>query len=299
MKTKYVLITPAYNEEEFIEKVIESVIAQTILPQKWLIVDDGSTDKTNEIIKRYEAKHNFIICYRVHRSEVESYYARRIRVFLLGYEKVKNVEHDFVATLDADLSLEPTYYERVLTEFARNPRLGIASGFFVNKVKEQIRNVVRDPDEISTPGGLQVFRRECYEAIGGYCVLKHGGSDALAGIVARMYGWQTQHFPQYQAIHYRALGTGSGAPLLVAKCRDGLVDYTLGTHPLFVLAKSFRRIFLEQPFLLASLARLSGFFSGYLLKKKREVPDEVIEFVRKEQIHRLRAWGHKKFRISV
>jgi biofilm PGA synthesis N-glycosyltransferase PgaC len=299
MKTKYVLVTPAYNEEEFIEKAIKSVISQTILPQKWLILDDGSTDKTSEIIKRYEAKHNFIICNRVQRLEVESYYARRIQVFLIGYEKIKNEEYDFVATLDADLSLEPTYYESILTEFDRNPRLGIASGFFVNKIKGQIQKVVGDPDEISTPGGLQVFRRECYEAIGGYSVLKEGGSDALTCILARMYGWQTQHFPQYQAIHYRALGTGNGTHLLVAKYRDGLVDYILGTHPLFMLAKSFRRVFLEQPFLLASLTRLSGFFSGYLSRKKRGVPDEVIKFVWKEQIQRLRAWGHKKFRISV
>jgi hypothetical protein len=214
---------------------------------------------------------------------------------LLGYEKIKNEEHDFVATLDADLSLEPTYYECILAEFDRNPRLGIASGFYVNKIKGQLRKVVRDPDEISTPGGLQVFRRECYDDIGGYSVLHYGGSDTLAGIMARMDGWETKHFPQYQAIHYRAMGKGEGTHILVAKYRDGRAEYILGTHPLFALAKLFRRVFLEKPFLLASTARLAGFLSGYLVREKREVPDTVVNFVRKEQIKRLLSWGQGKF----
>lgn len=302
MKTKYVLVTPAYNEEKFIEETIKSVIAQTILPQKWIIIDDDSTDKTSEIIKRYEAKHDFIICHQVQlqRSKIESYYARRIQVFLLGYEKIKNEEYDFVATLDADLSLEPTYYECILAEFDRNPRLGIASGFYVNKIKGQLRKAVRDPDEISTPGGLQVFRCECYDDIGGYSVLRYGGSDTLAGIIARMDGWETKHFPQYQAIHYRAIGTGNGTHLLAAKYREGLAEYILGTHPLFALAKSFRRVFLEKPFLLASTARLSGFLSGYyLVGKNREVPDEVVNFVRREQMQRLRTWGFAKLKNST
>lgn len=287
MKTKYILITPAYNEEKFIEGTIKAVIAQTIVPQKWLILDDGSTDNTGEIIKQYESKHDFIIYNQVQRTDIESYYARRIQVFLLGYEKIKNEDHDFVATLDSDLSLEPTYYELILAEFDRNPKLGIASGFYVDKVKGQLQAPVRDPDEISTPGGLQVFRRECFEAIGGYSVLKYGGSDTLAGIKARMNGWQTKHFPQYQAIHYRPLGTGNGTHILTAKYRVGQAEYALGNHPLFALAKSFRRIFLEKPIVLASTARLTGFLSGYFVIKKREVSDEIIKFVRKEQIQRL------------
>lgn len=295
MKTKYVLVTPAYNEEKFIEETIKSVIAQTILPQKWIIIDDDSTDKTSEIIKRYEAKHDFIICHQVQRSKTESYYDCKFQAFFLGYEKIKNEEYDFVATLDADISLEPTYYECILAEFDRNPRLGIASGFYVNKIKGQLRKVVRDPDEISTPGSLQVFRRECYDDIGGYSVLHYGGSDTLAGIMARMDGWETKHFPQYQAIHYRAMGTGEGTHILVTKYRDGRAEYILGTHPLFALAKSFRRVFLEKPFLLASTARLAGFLSGYLVREKREVPDTVVNFVRKEQIKRLLSWGQGKF----
>lgn len=296
MNREYILVTPAHNEEENIEKTIKSVIAQTILPQKWIIIDDGSTDGTDEIIKQYEARHDFITSLKLKCENVESYYGRRTRAVLIGYEKIKNEEYDFVATLDADLSLEPTYYECILAEFDRNPRLGIASGIYANKIKGQLRKVVRDPDQISTAGGLQVFRRECYETIGGYSVLKYGGDDTLADIMARMNGWQTKYFPQYQAIHYRTTGTGNGAHLLAAKYRNGLAEYVLGTHPLFALAKSFRRAFLEKPFLLASTARLVGFLSGYFMVQKREVPDTVLNYVRKEQIKRLLSWGCGKLK---
>ncbi len=299
MKTNYVLITPAHNEEKFIEETLKSVIAQTIRPQKWLILDDSSTDKTAEIIKCYEAKHDFIVYDRVQQLEEESYYARRIIVFLLGYEKVKNQDYDFIATLDADLSLAPTYYENILTEFDRNPKLGIASGFYVDNAKGRLQAPVRDPDEISTPGGLQVFRSECFKAISGYVILKYGSSDTLAGIMARMKGWQTRHFPAYQAVHHRPVGTGNGTNILTAKYREGKAEYAIGNHPLFALAKSLRRLFWEKPVLLASPSRLAGFLSGYLTGKKKDVPEEVVEFVRKEQIHRLKAWGHKKLGIPV
>ena len=230
MKTKYVLVTAAHNEEKFIEEPLKSVIAQTILPQKWLILNDGSTDRTDEIIKQYEAQHDFITSLRLKREDIGSYYGRKMRVVSIGYEKIRKLEFDFLGMLDADISLEPTYYESIFAEFDRNPRLGIASGFHVNKIKGQVRKDVRDPDQISTPGGFHVFRRECYEAIGGYSVLKYGGADSLANIMARMNGWETKHFPQYQAIHYRTLGTGGGTHILAAKYRDGRAEYILGTH---------------------------------------------------------------------
>lgn len=104
MKRKYVLITPVHNEEQFIGQVIECVIAQTVLPEKWIIVDDESDDKTNEIIERYAKKHNFIEIYKLKRVGIKSYYSRRTEVFLEGYERVRLIEHDFVASLDGDLT---------------------------------------------------------------------------------------------------------------------------------------------------------------------------------------------------
>ena len=294
MKTEFVLITPVHNEDKYIRQVLESVIAQTIRPKKWVIVDDGSTDKTGEIIKWYEEQHDFIMYHRLERSNVKSYYHSKAKAFLAGYEKIKHIEHSFVASLDADLTLPPTYYENILREFDRNPKLGIASGIFTNYIDGKPQKVLRDSDNINTPAGLQVFRRECYESIGGYTPLRYGGEDALANIVARMHGWQTTSFPKYKTIHHRPIGVRGGTSILRGKFLQGLAEYHLWTHPIFMLPKSLRRMFIERPYLLGSTARLLGFFEGYLRGEKRDMPEEVKKFVRKEQIKRLASYvcGH-------
>lgn len=285
MKTKYVLITPVHNEEAYIEAVLKSVIAQSIRPDKWVLVNDASTDGTEDIIKRFMDRYNFI---EIHRPQIDnpvSYYSRRTQVFLSGYKKIEKLEYDYVATLDADLTMEPTYYESILKEFDRNSRLGIATGVYLDKVNGRLRKIIRDHS--STPGGLQMFRRECYESIGGYIPLEYGGDDALADIRARMNGWETRSFPRYPAIHHRPVGTRGGTHILRARFRQGLAEYNIGTHPLFMLAKSVRRAFLEKPYLLGSAARFLGFWSGYLHSAKRESPTDAIAFFQKEQIRRL------------
>jgi len=294
MKTKYVLITPVHNEEQSIGQVIESVIAQTILPQKWLIVNDGSTDRTGEIIKRYAGQYDFITCLGLTREAIESYYGRRTRVVLAGYEKIKSLEYDFLGALDADITFEPTYYESILREFDSNPRLGIAAGAYMYEINNRFEKVLRD--KRCTPGSMHVFRRECYEEIGGYVPLKHGGDDSLADIMARMHGWETRHFEEYQVIQHRAVGTGDGRSVLQARFRQGLTEYGIATHPLFMLAKSLRRAVLEKPYITGSLTRLAGFISGYLRREERGIPDDVVRFVRKEQIGRLWACIRKNQR---
>lgn len=287
MKTKYTLITPAHNEAKLIEKVIKSVITQTILPQKWIIVDDGSTDGTSEVLRQYEAQYDFITSLRVRHVGNQPAYVHRINIFSKGCDKIKDLDYDFLGSLDADLTFESTYYEDILEEFDKNHKLGIASGVFNDEVNGKLQNTIRDPDLINTPGGLLVFRRECYEAIGGYRVMKYGAADSLAGIMARMKGWQTRSFPQYRAIHHRLMGTGYGTHILEARFQQGLAEYGIATHPVFMLAKSLRRAFLEKPYFIGSLARLSGFLYGYWLKEERQIPPEAIRFVHKEQIKRL------------
>jgi len=287
VKKEYVLITPVHNEEQFIGQAIESVIAQTVLPRKWLIVDDGSTDRSGEIIKEYAAHYDFILCHQLERSSVKTYYARRIEAILAGIEQIKHLAYDFLAILDADLTLEPTYYEDVLREFDSNPKLGIASGIYSNDINGRLERIIRDSDNISTPGGLQVFRRECYESIGGHVPLLYGGSDALVGILARMKGWQTRAFPQYQAIHHRPTGVWRGSSILKARFRQGMQEYDLGTHPVFMLAKVVRRAILEKPYLLGGAARLFGFLNLYFRRREKGIPDAAVGYVRKEQFGRM------------
>lgn len=275
MKTRYVLITPAHNEETLVAATIESVAAQTIRPAKWVVADDGSIDKTGEIVKQYAARHDFIEYHYSERSSIKTYYAYRIEVILAVIEHIKHMQYDFLAVLDADISLPPTYYENILLEFDRNPKLGIASGVYTNCVNGQLQKVVRDDDNISTPGGLQVFRRECYESIGGHVPLLYGGSDTLVGILARMNGWQTKAFREYETIHYRPVGIWGGSNILRARFRQGMQDYDLGTHPLFMIAKSFRRLFKEKPYFLCGTMRLLGFLALILRRKKRGISNDA------------------------
>ncbi len=286
MKRDYVLITPVHNEDEFIEETIKSVISQSVLPARWVIVDDASEDRTCEIIQEYEARHDFIEYYRLERGDIESYYSRRTYVFLAGYEKVKHLEYDYIAALDADLLLPQNYYEGILTEFDSNPKLGIASGVYLDMIDARPRKVLRS--NISTSGGLQVFRRECYEQIGGYVPLRYGGDDSLAEYTARMKGWHTRSFPAYRAIHKRPVGTRGKAGMLRARYCQGMTDYYLGTHVLFMLAKSLRRALLEKPYIVGAASRMAGFMAGCFSSEKTNIPDEVIKYVRKEQMGRLR-----------
>jgi GT2 family glycosyltransferase len=285
MEKKYVLITPAHNEEQHIEAVIKSVLAQTILPQKWVIVDDGSTDGTGSIIQKYSKSHDYIIYHRLKREKTDNYYTRRAHVFLSGHELIKALDYDFLGSLDADITLEPTYYESIMEEFDKNPEFGILSGIYIDKIGNRFRKVFIDKRH--TPGAIQMFRRKCYDEIGGYIPQKYGGDDTCAEIMARMKGWQTRSFQQYKVIHHRPVGMGDGRSILQARFWQGLTEYGMATHPVFMLAKSIRRVFIEEPYCIGSLMRLAGFSAGYLRGEKRQIPSEVVSFVRKEQIRRL------------
>jgi len=285
MNKDYILITPAYNEEKNIEALIECIIAQTIRPIKWLIVNDGSVDRTEELVKKYVQKDGFIEVLTLERENVESYYSRKTTAFLKGYEYIKNTCHyDFIASLDADIIMPSDYYENILKEFYKNPMLGIASGLYVYKNNKKIEKI--DYDKNYVPGSLQMFRKECYEDIGGYVALKYGGDDTLATIMARMKKWQTQHFPEYEVVQQRIVGT-VGKNILQAKFRQGQTEYGVGSTPIFIIIKTIDRILKEKPYILASISRLFGYTYCYLKREKRRLPIGVLEFLRKEQKSRL------------
>ncbi len=283
----YVLLTPAYNEGAFIARTIDSVLAQTIRPLKWVIVDDGSTDDTPEVVKRYAERSEFIEYCRRERKTGDSYYGSNVYAILQGYERLKHLHFDYLAILDADIILCPDYYEQIFRRFDANPELGIATGTYIEQVGGHWLEALID--RRSTPKALQVFRRGCYEQIGGYLPCQNGGEDTCAEIMARMRGWQTWSFPDIRVIHQRPVGMRNGRALLRARFRQGLTDYCLATHPLFMLAKCLRRCLKERPYLASGLARLAGFAYGYVRRERREIPNDVGRYVRGEQVRRLLA----------
>lgn len=279
------IITPAYNEQEAIEVTIKSVIRQSMVPLKWIIVDDGSTDLTAEIIKRYETGYDFIEYHRRERIEGQSYYGSNVYAIGEGFDKVKDLDYDFLAILDADIDLCRNYYEDIFRRFELNPELGIAAGTYIEKVGGEFTEAVID--RRSTPKAIQVFRSDCFERIGGYIPFKNGGEDSCAEIMARMYGWQTWSFPEIKVVHLKPVGTGDGRTILHGRFRLGITDYCLATHPMFMLAKCLRRTLKEKPYFSSGLCRLAGFIKGYIVKEPRQIPDVARAYVRKEQLNRL------------
>jgi len=283
----YVLITPAYNESGYIGKTIESVLTQSVLPLKWVIVDDGSTDGTAAIVRSCAEEAAFIEYCKRERRAGETYYASNVYAILQGYERVRNLDFAYLAILDSDMVLCPDYYKEIFKRFNANSELGIAAGTYVERING--RWLEAFIDRRSTPKALQVFRRTCYEQIGGYIPCANGGEDTCTEIMARMHGWQTWSFPEIRVVHQRPVGTGDGRRFLRGRFRQGLADYCLATHPLFMTVKCLRRCVRERPYVTAGLARFFGFAYGYLARMPRSIPQDARRYVRKEQMRRLLA----------
>jgi biofilm PGA synthesis N-glycosyltransferase PgaC len=281
----YVVITPAYNEAGFLDKTIASVLRQTVLPLTWIIVDDGSTDGTADVIRRYAASSALLECRQRVRRDGDTYYSSNVYAILQGYEELRHLPFEYLAVLDADIILCPNYYEEIFRRFERNPELGIATGTYVEEIAGRWSEAVID--RRSTPKALQVFRRQCYEQIGGYIACRNGGEDTCTEILARMHGWQTWSFPEIKVVHQRPVGTKGSKAVLQARFRQGLADYGVATHPLFMLAKCLRRCWKERPYVASGLARLAGFAYGYLRREPRELPGAARGYVRREQKQRL------------
>lgn len=170
----YVLITPALNEEKHIDKTIKAVLGQTILPAKWVIISDGSTDRTDEIVEHYSNKHEFIYYLRLDRDKASTDFASKVNAFNKGYEKLKGIDYLYVGNVDADVSFDSGFFEDMLKEFKNNAKLGIAGGFIFEEDKGQLKSV-HGNDIRLVSGQVQLFRRECYESIGGYQPITVGG----------------------------------------------------------------------------------------------------------------------------
>jgi biofilm PGA synthesis N-glycosyltransferase PgaC len=285
MAHNYVIVTPAHNEADYLRPTIEGVLRQTVLPYRWVVVDDGSTDDTPALLESFAREHGLLQCYRRQRDETQSYFASNVYAILEGVRQVETLDYEFLAVLDADITLPPDYYEQILSRFDADPALGVASGIYENLVNGRLERVMND--RRSTPKAIQVFRRLCFEQIGGYVPLRHGGEDTCACIMARMHGWKAWSFPELKVIHRRPTGLGHARSLWRARFLLGLQEYDLGSHPLFVLAKYFRRSFIEKPYLTGGTATLLGFLYGSIRRGKRQISEDVVRFVRREQLARV------------
>lgn len=283
----YVLITPARNEEGYIEKTIRSVISQTALPRIWIIVSDGSTDRTDETVNQYAKENPWMELLRMPERR-DRQFAAKVYCFNAGYEKVRNLDYDAIGNLDADISFEKDYFEFLLAKFEEDPKLGVAGTPFVedgNHYDYRFTNI----EHVS--GACQLFRRECFEQIGGYVPIKGGGIDWVAVTTARMKGWKTRTFTENVCVHHRKMGTGNSNAMM-AWFRLGQKDYFLGNHPLWEVFRTLYQM-TKKPFVVGGSFLLFGFAWAGLKGVNKPISKELMEFIRREQMGRLKAFFRK------
>jgi glycosyltransferase involved in cell wall biosynthesis len=287
-RLSYVLITPARNEAQYIEMTLRSMIAQIYKPVRWVIVSDGSTDETDEIVARYSAEHPWIDLVRLPQRK-ERHFAGKVMAFNAGLERLTSVRYDAVVSLDADISFDSDYFAFLLEKLAAHPELGLVGTPFREISGESYDYRFVSIEHVS--GACQVFRRSCFEAIGGYVPIRGGSIDHVAVITARMKGWKTRTFTEKHCIHHRPIGTAGHHPI-AARFRVGLKDYAVGNHPVWELCRVARQMAV-QPRCVGGLALGAGYVWALLRQTKRPVPLELVEFHRREQMQRLFNFLHR------
>jgi glycosyltransferase involved in cell wall biosynthesis len=280
----YVLATAAYNEGEFIENTIRSVISQEVPPAKWVIVSDGSTDSTDEVIKRYAAQYSFIQLYRITEDHPRNF-AAQVNAINAGMEQLRGTAYEFIGNMDADVTMAPTYFKLLLEKFEHDPKLGLGGGMIYEQDLDGIFKGRKTNSRTSVAHACQLFRKDCFTSVGGqYIPLPYGGPDTYAETTARMKGWHVESFEDLTMFHHRP--TGSAGGLLKSCFRQGKMDYSLGALPLFEMLKLASRVWVK-PYLLGSVVRFAGFVHSYFQGEQRAVPSEFMSYLRKEQRQRL------------
>jgi glycosyltransferase involved in cell wall biosynthesis len=281
---KYALITAARNEQAFIEKTLLSVVAQTVLPVKWVIVNDGSSDATPEIIENYAKGHDWItrLDMPVHRDRS---FAAKAFCINAGYDHLKNMDFEIVGNLDADISFESGFFEFLLSKFIGDQSIGVAGTVFREEGYDSSFDSFEGEKHVA--GQCQLFRRKCFEEIGGYTPHAAGGVDWIAVTHARMNGWVTRAYREKYFFHHRHLGTAERGSI-ASKFSYGEKDYYLGNHPLWEFFRVCYQL-KNKPLFIGGMALGAGYLWGLLNRVKRPVSGELMAFHRKEEMQKLRA----------
>ncbi len=279
----YVIITPARNEEYYIEKTIQSVIIQTVLPVRWIIISDGSTDRTDEIVQKYVIDYPWVELIRMSEHS-DRQFAAKVNAFNAGYQRVSHINFDVVCNLDADVSFEKDYFEFLLAELSSDLKLGVVGTPFVEGGSPIYDYRFTNIEDVA--GACQMYRRQCFEDIGGYIALKDGGEDTIAIIKARMKGWKTRTVIEKMYVHHRALGTAQTTALM-SRFKYGQKDYFLGGHPLWQFFRILYQM-IKKPYVIGGLLMFFGYTWALIKRVKRPISPELMEFYRREQMQRLR-----------
>lgn len=259
MTRRYVLISPCRNEADFMRQTLDSVVAQTVRPTRWVIVDDGSTDETPKILAEYAARHDWItIVTRKDRGR-RSVGPGVIEAFYTGYDSINPQDYDYLCKLDLDLRLPPRYFEGLMERMEANPRIATCSG--KSYVEEGGRLVNEGHGDETSLGMTKFYRVECFRDIGGF--VREVMWDGIDCHRCRMRGWVACSWddPELRFVHLRPMGS-SQQSIYVGRIRHGYGQYFMGTGFLWMLATAVYRVS-EKPMVVGGLLILWGWLKSW------------------------------------
>ena len=285
MKSKYVIISPVRNEEIHVEKTLISVINQTVEPCEWIVVNDGSSDNTENIIRQYTEKFPWIKLVNKKDRGFIQIGKGVIEAFNFGYHNLSENDWKFIVKLDCDLSFDRDYFEKLFRAFEKNENLGISGGATYLIVKNKLKE--EKVASFHPMAAARIYKRACFEEIGG--LQETLGWDTIDLLRAHMKGWETKRFKSLQIIHYRKMGSRTG--FWKGKKRTGNNIYITGYHPFFVLIRCIYRI-KDKPYGLGALGIIYGYIKSWWRRDSLVLTLKEKKFLRRQQLRRL--FGSKK-----
>jgi biofilm PGA synthesis N-glycosyltransferase PgaC len=289
---KFIAITAARNEGNYIDKTLKSIVSQTLLPEEWIIVDDGSTDETTNIAEGFARSHPWIKVVRHQTRRHRDDNIGKVKVdrtiytveaFYCGLSHAITNEYDFIFLIDADVVLSPNYFKSILAKFAKDSKLGIASGSVHENIKGRMIKERLMP--WSAPGNAKSWRRSCFQEIGG--LVRGPGWDSIDNFQAMILGWQVKIFEdqELKVIHLRPAGS-SGMSILQGRKVVGRRAYFMGIHPLYFFISALYHL-PDYPCVLGSLCKIIGYLQGLLGRSKQYDDKNFIRSFRKWQLNKL------------
>jgi glycosyltransferase involved in cell wall biosynthesis len=275
------VVTPVRDEVAHIRWTLDSLARQTLLPRQWVVVDDGSTDGTGDLVERVAAGHSWMKVVRRPDRGHRSAGAGVMEAFHAGFAEVRE-DWDYLVKLDGDLSFDPDYFRACLHRFELEPKLGIGGGTVCRHAEGGLCIDVAGDPPFHVRGATKIYTRGCWDDIGP--PVKAPGWDTIDEIRANLFGWTTRTFSDLNVVQHKP--TGAAAGRWGDAFKNGRANYMTGYHPAFMLAKCAKRG-LRNPPLVESAALLGGYLSGYVRRLPRAADDATVRYVRQQQVRRL------------
>jgi glycosyltransferase involved in cell wall biosynthesis len=276
----YYIVIPAHNEEAFIALTLQSLISQTVLPKKVVVVNDNSSDKTAEIVTAFAKENPFITLVNKTSEAIHLPGSKVIQAFHKGFETLDN-DYDVIVKLDADLILPNNYFERVLAIFEKDATIGMAGGFaYIEKNEEWVLENLTDKDHIR--GAFKAYRAACFQQIGN---LKPAmGWDTVDELLAKFYGWKVVTDDSLKVKHLKPTGANYNK---TARYKQGEAFYTLG-YGFLITAIASAKLALMKKKPLLFLDYIKGFWKAKSAKTPLLVTQEQAKFIRNYRLQKMK-----------